>query len=97
MGRKKWKTVPYDKEQAQILAAQTGEDPFAVLLLHARGYTTPDAIGDFIDAGEILLSSPYLLRGMDAAVARIRAALDAGARICIYGDYDCDGVTATAL
>jgi single-stranded-DNA-specific exonuclease len=42
-------------------------------------------------------TDPYLLHGMDAAVARIRAALAAGERICIYGDYDVDGVTATAL
>jgi single-stranded-DNA-specific exonuclease len=42
-------------------------------------------------------SDPYLLPGLDAAVARIRAALAAGEPIRVYGDYDVDGVTATAL
>jgi single-stranded-DNA-specific exonuclease len=42
-------------------------------------------------------TDPYLLAGMDAAVARIRQALDAREAICVYGDYDVDGVTATSL
>lgn len=97
MGRKKWIPVPYDKERAQTLAAQTGCDPFAVLLLHSRGYTTPQAVTDFINAEENPLSSPFALRDMDKAAARIQAAVEAEERILVYGDYDCDGVTATAL
>ncbi|MGA2081100.1 MAG: DHH family phosphoesterase [Holophaga sp.] len=42
-------------------------------------------------------TDPFLLPGVDAAVARIRRALDAREPICVYGDYDVDGVTATAL
>lgn len=42
-------------------------------------------------------SSPYLLKDMDKAVKRINRALDDGESICIYGVYDCDGVTSTAL
>ena len=97
MGRKKWIPVPYDKARAQALAAETGLDPFAVLLLHARGVDTPDALAAFIGAVDAPLSSPFLLRDMDKAVRRILAAVDAGERILVYGDYDCDGVTATAL
>ena len=97
MNRKCWRSVPYDKGKAQILASETGVDAFAVLLLQSRGFATPQALGDFLDAGDATLSSPYLLKDMDNAVRRIRAAVDAGERILVYGDYDCDGVTATAL
>ena len=43
------------------------------------------------------LSDPFLLRGMQEAVDRINTALADGERICVYGDYDCDGVTATVI
>jgi single-stranded-DNA-specific exonuclease len=42
-------------------------------------------------------TDPYLIHGMAAAVAAVREAVAAGRRICVYGDYDVDGVTATAL
>ncbi len=50
-----------------------------------------------LDAGWHRSTDPHLLPGVDAAVARIRKALEAGERITIYGDYDVDGVTATSL
>ena len=97
MNRKCWRQAPYDKGKAQILASETGEDPFAVLLLHARGCDTPEKLGEFLDAGDALLSSPFLLKDMDKAAARVLSAIENGERILVYGDYDCDGVTATAL
>lgn len=50
-----------------------------------------------LDPGWSRSTDPYLLAGMGPAVARIRAALERGESICVYGDYDADGVTATAL
>src|SRR5207302_2842027 len=44
-----------------------------------------------------VLHDPFLLGDMDAAVERIRAAIDAGRRICVHGDYDVDGICATVL
>ena len=97
MGRKRWDLVPYDKERASELAGQTGEDPFAVLLALSRGYDTPEALADFFHARDLPLSSPFLIKDMDKGVARIRRAVEQNERILVYGDYDADGVTATAL
>lgn len=97
MGRKKWNVVPYDKEKAVAMAQRCGIDPFAALLLTSRGYDTPEKIEEFISAGRRPLSSPFLIRDMEKGVARIRRALERDEKILVYGDYDCDGVTATAL
>ena len=97
MTRKKWRVVPYDKALALRLAQKTGADEFAVLLLSSRGIDTPEAITAFLGAAGAELSSPFLLKDMDKAVARIRTALERGEKILVYGDYDADGVTATAL
>jgi single-stranded-DNA-specific exonuclease len=59
--------------------------------------TAPDDLAWRLDPSWARTTDPHLLHGMDAAVARIRQALAAGERICVYGDYDVDGVTATAL
>ena len=97
MSRKKWEITPYDKRLALQLAQETDLDPFAVLLLSARGMRTPEALQAFLEAGTQAFSSPFLLKDMDLAAARIETALERGERILVYGDYDADGVTATAL
>ena len=97
MGRKKWAEVRYDKERAAELAQITGEEPFAVLLALSRGFDTPETLRDFFHAKTLALTDPFLIRDMDKGVRRIRDAVDAGERILVYGDYDADGVTATAL
>ena len=64
-------------------------------LLHAllieRGITSAAEAEAFLHPDETLLHDPLLLPDMDKAVARLRAALEAGGRICVYGDYDVDG------
>ena len=97
MDRKYWNVVPYDKAKASALARVCGVDDFAVLLLQARGIDTPEAVKDFLSEEERSLSSPFLIKDMDKAVARIRHGIDRGEKILVYGDYDADGVTATAL
>lgn len=97
MSRKKWDLVPYDKAAALRLAEATGEDQFAVLLALSRGFDTPEKLEDFFHARTLPLSSPFLLKDMEKGVARIRSAIENGERILVYGDYDADGVTATAL
>lgn len=97
MSRKLWNVIPYDKKRALELAGQTGADEFAVLLLLSRGIDTPEKIIEFFNASEAELSDPYLLKDMDKAVKRIREGIDSGEKMLVYGDYDADGVTATAL
>ncbi len=65
-------------------------------LLRGRGIA-PDDAPAFLNDRASLLADPYLLAGMADAVARIRAAYERPEKICIYGDYDADGLTAQAL
>lgn len=77
------------------LAAYAGQAPLIARLLHARGIA-PAHADAFLDPDHRRLGDPFLLPGMADAVRRIRAAHDAGETICIYGDYDADGLTAQA-
>ncbi|MGN0687011.1 MAG: single-stranded-DNA-specific exonuclease RecJ [Oscillospiraceae bacterium] len=69
--------------------------PFLAALLAGRGIHTPEKALSFFACDS--LCDPFLLRDMDKAVEIIRSALDEGKRITVYGDYDCDGVTATVM
>ncbi len=97
MGRKVWNISTYDKNAASALALKTGVDDFAVLLLQSRGIKTADAVLSFVSAAEMELSSPFLIKDMEKAAGRISRAVENGEKILVYGDYDADGVTATAL
>lgn len=94
MGIRKWNILEADKAKSAKLAAAVGLDPFVCDVLQARGVATPEALGAFF---EDKLADPFLLVDMDKAVARIGHALESGEHICVYGDYDCDGVTSTVL
>ncbi len=66
-------------------------------VLVARGVTTPQGVEAFLDTGLHRLSDPFELRGMREAVDRIVRAIESREHVCIYGDYDVDGQTSTAL
>lgn len=74
-----------------------GVPPLCAAVLAARGLDTPEKMSDFLACGEDRLADPFLLRDMDRAAARITQALERGEKIAVYGDYDVDGITATAL
>lgn len=71
--------------------------PAAARLAWLRGLDRPEDLAWRLDPAWERTSDPYRLEGMAAAVGRIRRALDAGEGLLVYGDYDVDGVTATAL
>lgn len=86
---------PYDYAEARALAESLGvSEPLAVTLVR-RGYRTPDEARAFLAADES--HPPAAFAGMDAVVSQVRAAIAAGRRITVHGDFDVDGVCATAL
>lgn len=92
---KRWRLAPFDREQALSLAQETGVAPLLAALLCARGCSTPQEIRQALDEGQ--LSDPFLLKDMDKAVQRLEQAMRQRERIAVYGDYDADGVTSTAM
>ncbi len=71
--------------------------PLMRQMLYNRGFETADAAAAFI-AGTVSHSTdPFLLTGMAAAVERLHAAVSSNEKVAVYGDYDADGVTSTAL
>src|SRR5919108_3602859 len=91
-----WTIRPCPHRQASALAQELGLSEITASVLVRRGYGDPDEARAFL-AGEQPLHDPSLLGDMKEAVARIRAAIAAGTRICVHGDYDVDGICATAL
>ena len=85
-----------EQKYSATLAAQQKEVGLLAGILAARGITDPTEALTLL-AGEEELSDPMLLTDMDKACARILEAIDKEQTIVVYGDYDVDGVTATAL
>lgn len=86
---------PYSYAEARALSDQLGlSEPVAVTLVR-RGYRTPEQARSFLAAADS--HPPEAFEGMDVAVAQIRAAIEAGRRITVHGDFDVDGVCATTL
>ncbi|HOA85334.1 MAG TPA: hypothetical protein PKN17_04825, partial [Bacillota bacterium] len=82
-----------DREISEI-ADGMGVSRTLAVLLHNRGYTTPEAARRFLRNEESILHDPYLLCDMDRAAERVWQAIKRRERIVIYGDYDVDGVTS---
>jgi single-stranded-DNA-specific exonuclease len=92
---KHWIIAPrISAEQNQVLAEF---DPLLRQLLVNRGYTTPAVARRYLEARPPSDTDPFLMTGMGITVERILAAIQRREKIIVYGDYDVDGVTATAL
>ena len=94
---KNWQTVTYDEELTDALHAETGLARPACAVLSGRGHASAELIDAWLNPRLSKLSDPFLLPDMDAAVARIKQAVAADETILVYGDYDVDGITSTAL
>ena len=93
---KKWTISDLDKNMVRKLGALYGLPVFTSMLLTIRGITEKEDIERFFSQGNEL-DDPLMIRDMDKAVERIKKAVVSYEKICVYGDYDCDGVTSTAI
>lgn len=94
---RRWQLVAADREAARALADALQVPTVIAHLLHSRGVTTPDACRLFLTPDAVHLSDPFALTDMDVAVTRLRQARERGEHVRVFGDYDVDGITGTAL
>ena len=97
MKAKRWIVRRQDAQQAASLARVLGVSPILAALLITRGYDNESSARSFLTPGHNQIHEPYFMLGMREAVVRLETAIDNGEPILIYGDYDVDGTTGTAV
>jgi single-stranded-DNA-specific exonuclease len=91
-----WELAPCTHASVRVLAQDLSVDEVTASVLVRRGYAEPEDARRFL-AGALPGHDPFALGDMREAVETIIAAVEAGTRICVHGDYDADGICATAL
>jgi single-stranded-DNA-specific exonuclease len=94
---KNWTLLPHDRGAIERLGQALRLSPIIAHLLLNRGLADPDGARRFLDIPYKGLHDPALLPGAAAAADRLHEALRLGKKICVYGDYDVDGLTGTAI
>ncbi len=96
MQKKRWTMLAVQESPGKIkeLSSQFGLPPVVMTILLKRGFTSFE---DYVFPDTDKLHDPYLMKGMHEAVKRIVQALKNGEKITVYGDYDVDGITSTAI
>ncbi len=92
-----WRFHPYDCDSDARLADSCGISPVVARLLSLRGVKCPESVSRFLNAKLTDLRPPENLPGLPDAVERIWSSLQDGHEIVVHGDYDADGMTATAI
>ena len=93
----RWVLRNAEPDQVQRLALEMSLPIWLARLLTARGIQTAEQAHKFLSPSLQYLHSPYLMTGLRAAVERLRAAIERGETVLIYGDYDVDGTTAVVI
>ncbi len=97
MTRKRWLVYPHDAARVQDLERTLGVSPVVAQLLLRRQITDPKLAQQFLDPRLSELRDPNALPGMDRAAPLVHRAITDKKKIVVYGDYDADGMTATAI
>ncbi len=92
-----WSTADTDRDAARLLCHSLGIQYLTAVCLARLGIKAPDAALKFLNAGLDELADPFVMAGMEEAVERLAYAVRSSEPVLVYGDYDADGVTATAL
>jgi len=94
---RRWLIKRTNREYLEYLSRTASISPILAQILINRGIKTPQEVYDFLRPGITGLSDPYDIPGMRKAVERIKQAIHNREGILIHGDYDVDGLTATAI
>jgi len=97
MSAKRWIVREQDAQRVASLAHVLAVSPTVAALLLSRGYDNEQAARNFLKPAYEQLHDPDLMLGISEAVPRLLRAIDQGEPILVYGDYDVDGTTGTAL
>jgi single-stranded-DNA-specific exonuclease len=94
---KHWQLLPHNPAAIAFLAQALGLPPIVAQVLINRGMAEPGLAKQFLDSALTDLLPPQTLPGAVEAAERLYQAATQGRRICVYGDYDVDGITGTAI
>lgn len=92
---KRWTVAKADPKKVNMISSETDLSSLLATVMCARGIDTIESLTDFFDTSE--LSDPFMLLDMDKAVDAVNQAVENGELICVWGDYDCDGITSIAI
>ncbi len=92
-----WESVAPKKEKSREIAEKFDVPGFTAHLLSTRGFLEDEQIKMMLGMNEPHFRDPFEIKDMDKAAARIEAALESFEKIAIFGDYDVDGITSTAM
>jgi single-stranded-DNA-specific exonuclease len=93
----KWLKNDIDQQEVREIARRYDVDLLTATILARRSITSPPALRFFLQSDVRYLHNPFLMESMGEAVERIKAALESGEKILIFGDRDVDGITSTVL
>ena len=91
-----WETGSFDRDTA-VAFCREGVSPLISVFLTSRGVTGIDEVREILGERPAEIHDPFLMADMDKAVKRINSAIDNREHIAVYGDYDVDGMTSSAL
>lgn len=91
-----WNICEFNKKEILKYSKEWGFPAVTSSILYSRGFRTEEDINDFV-YGNIIRENPFDIIDMDKLVKRVKEAIENKEKICVYGDYDADGVTSTAL
>lgn len=93
----KWRTQTTIAADDETLAAACGISPVLAAILRSRGLDTVESVRHFLNPAHTSVRDPFLLPDIEPAIKRLYQAIEANEPMLIFGDYDVDGVTSTAL
>lgn len=97
IGASKWNICEPDVEKVTMLRNSLKISRLAAIPLVNREYDNYEKASEFLSASKAELNDPFLFDGMKEAADRLNRAISDNEKICVYGDYDVDGITSTSL